>query len=70
MLTRALPCPPQASLMWARMQYMLSEEVTVKVKVDSANRGGLLVKYGPFDGFVPVGQFGQASPGITYVTCA
>ncbi len=49
--------------MWTRMQQLMQEEVTVRVKVESANRGGLLVKYGPFDGFVPVGQFGQVGQG-------
>ncbi len=62
----ATPPPPrllgaQASIQWLRMQQMQQEEVTVRVRVESANRGGLLVRYGPFDGFVPVGQFGPVS---------
>jgi ribosomal protein S1 len=47
--------------MWHRMQQMRAEGHTVRVKVASANRGGLLVQYGVFDGFLPVGQFGPVS---------
>lgn len=54
---------PQASVFWQRLRQLQEENMTVTVKVDSANRGGLLVKYGPYDGFVPVSQFGpQINP--------
>jgi small subunit ribosomal protein S1 len=43
------------------MRQLQEEAQTVLVKVESANRGGLVVKYGPYEGFVPVSQFG---PGI------
>uniref|UniRef100_A0A7R9VUN4 S1 motif domain-containing protein n=1 Tax=Chlamydomonas euryale TaxID=1486919 RepID=A0A7R9VUN4_9CHLO len=49
----------EASVFWARLRQLQDENMTVTVKVDSANRGGLLVKYGPYDGFVPVSQFGM-----------
>lgn len=53
--------PPQATVFWMRMRQLQEENLTVHVTVDSANRGGLLVKYGPYDGFVPVSQFGPVS---------
>ncbi|KAF5830247.1 plastid ribosomal protein S1 [Dunaliella salina] len=49
----------EATIFWERIRQLQSEDVTVFVKVDSANKGGLLVKYGPYDGFVPVSQFGS-----------
>jgi len=51
----------QASVFWERIRQLQAEDVVVFVKVDSANKGGLLVKYGPYDGFVPVSQFGNVS---------
>ncbi len=51
----------QASVFWQRMRQMQEENMTVHVKVESANRGGLLVKYGPYEGFTPVSQFGPVS---------
>lgn len=51
----------QASVFWQRMRQLQDENLTVYVKVESANRGGLLVKYGPYDGFIPVSQFGPVS---------
>ena len=51
----------QASIFWHRMRQLQDENLTVYVKVESANRGGLLVKYGPYDGFIPVSQFGPVS---------
>lgn len=60
MLMLALPIL-QASVFWQRMRQMQEENMTVQVKVESANRGGLLVKYGPYEGFVPVSQFGPVS---------
>lgn len=48
----------EVSVFWHRIRQLQEEDVTVHVKVDSANKGGLLVKYGPYDGFVPVSQFG------------
>ncbi|KAG1679620.1 hypothetical protein FOA52_006137 [Chlamydomonas sp. UWO 241] len=53
----------EATVFWLRMRQLQEENLTVHVTVDSANRGGLLVKYGPYDGFVPVSQFGpQINP--------
>lgn len=43
------------------MTQLQEENMTVNVKVESANRGGLLVKYGPYEGFIPVSQFGPVS---------
>lgn len=43
------------------MRQLQEENMTVNVKVESANRGGLLVKYGPYEGFTPVSQFGPVS---------
>lgn len=51
----------QATVFWQRMRQLQDENLTVYVKVESANRGGLLVKYGPYDGFIPVSQFGPVS---------
>lgn len=53
------PSAPQATIFWERIRQLQQEDLTVSVKVDSANKGGLLVKYGPYDGFVPVSQFGS-----------
>lgn len=47
------------------MRQQEEEGLTVNVKVDSANRGGLVVKYGPYEGFIPVSQFGPGiNPGV------
>jgi small subunit ribosomal protein S1 len=43
------------------MRQHQEENMTVQVKVESANRGGLLVKYGPYEGFIPVSHFGPVS---------
>ena len=51
----------QASVFWQRMRQLQEENQTVQVKVEGANRGGLMVKYGPYEGFVPVSQFGPVS---------
>mmetsp|Transcript_17096 Transcript_17096/g.42846 ORF Transcript_17096/g.42846 Transcript_17096/m.42846 type:complete len:435 (-) Transcript_17096:959-2263(-) len=50
----------EATVFWHRIRQLQEEDVTVYVKVDSANKGGLLVRYGPYDGFVPVSQFGSS----------
>lgn len=50
----------ECTVFWQRMRQLQEEAQTVTVKVESANRGGLLVKYGPYDGFIPVSQFGPA----------
>ncbi|GAX80819.1 hypothetical protein CEUSTIGMA_g8254.t1 [Chlamydomonas eustigma] len=53
----------EASVFWQRMRQQQEENMTVQVKIESANRGGLLVKYGPYEGFIPVSQFGpQINP--------
>mmetsp|Transcript_30144 Transcript_30144/g.66828 ORF Transcript_30144/g.66828 Transcript_30144/m.66828 type:complete len:438 (-) Transcript_30144:933-2246(-) len=49
----------EATVFWQRIRQLQEEDITVYVKVESANKGGLLVKYGPYDGFVPVSQFGS-----------
>lgn len=49
----------EATVFWQRMRQMMEENLTVNAKVESANRGGLLVKYGPYEGFVPVSHFGS-----------
>jgi small subunit ribosomal protein S1 len=51
----------QVSVFWQRIRQLQEDDVTVFVKVESANRGGLLVKYGPYEGFVPVSQFSSVS---------
>jgi hypothetical protein len=48
----------QATVFWQRIRQFHEEQVVVSVRVESANKGGLLVKYGPYEGFVPVSQFG------------
>lgn len=48
----------EAGVFWQRIRQLHEEEHTVSVTVESANRGGLLVRYGPYEGFVPVSQFG------------
>ncbi len=58
----------QASVFWQRMRQMQEENMTVHVKVESANRGGLLVKYGPYEGFTPVSQFGPVSAACCWGT--
>ncbi|KAL6757385.1 plastid/chloroplast ribosomal protein S1 [Haematococcus lacustris] len=51
----------EVTVFWHRMRQLMEEDVTVYVKVESANKGGLLVKYGPYDGFIPVSQVGPVS---------
>ena len=48
----------QVTVFWQRIRQLQEEDLTVYVKVESANKGGLLVKYGPYEGFIPVSQFG------------
>ncbi len=48
-------------MFWQRVRQLHEEEAIVTVRVDSVNRGGLLVRYGPYDGFVPNSQFGPVS---------
>lgn len=56
----SLPRPrAQAAAFWARIRQLQVEDVTVTVTVTEATRGGLIVKYGPYDGFVPIKQFGS-----------
>lgn len=49
----------EATVFWQRVRQLQEEDITVSVMVESANKGGLLVKYGIYDGFVPVSQFGS-----------
>lgn len=51
----------QATVFWQRIRQLQEEDITVHVTVESANKGGMLVKYGVYDGFVPVSQFGPVS---------
>ena len=54
-----LPLPTtQKTTFWTRIKQMLEEDVTVTVIVESGNKGGLLVRYGDENGFVPLSQFG------------
>src|SRR6056297_3068142 len=39
---------------WERLEKIQNENTTVKVKVVDANKGGLIVKYGKIQGFLPV----------------
>jgi small subunit ribosomal protein S1 len=55
----------ECALYWQRIRQMQEEDVSVMVKVESANKGGLLVMYGSYEGFIPVSQFG---PRITVDT--
>ena len=48
----------QNPVFWQRKRQLKDEDVTVNVTVESANKGGLLVNYGQYEGFVPVSQFG------------
>eukprot|EP00798_Chlamydomonas_sp_ICE-L_P009722 gene9722-7593_t len=52
----------EATVFWQRIRQLQEEDVSVNCTVESANKGGLLVKYGPYEGFIPVSQFG---PSIT-----
>lgn len=51
----------QATIFWQRIRQLQEEDVIVNVIVDSANKGGMLVKYGVYDGFIPVSQIGSVS---------
>lgn len=42
--------------LWQTLEGKLSNHETVKVKVTSANRGGLMVEYAGVEGFMPVSQ--------------
>ncbi len=48
-------------MFWQRIRQLQEEDHPVSVRVESANKGGLLVKYGPYQGFIPVSQFGPVS---------
>ncbi|KXZ50020.1 hypothetical protein GPECTOR_18g173 [Gonium pectorale] len=50
----------EAATFWARMRQLQDEDVAVNVRVESVNRGGMLVRFGPLDGFVPVSHFGSS----------
>eukprot|EP00798_Chlamydomonas_sp_ICE-L_P004537 gene4537-14706_t len=53
----------EATVFWQRIRQLQEEDLTVNCMIESANRGGLLVKYGPYEGFIPVSQFGpQITP--------
>ncbi|PNH05145.1 30S ribosomal protein S1 A [Tetrabaena socialis] len=49
-----------ATTFWARIRQLQDEDITVSVTVESVNKGGMLVKFGIYDGFIPVSQFGPA----------
>jgi hypothetical protein len=53
----------QATAFWTRIRQLQEEDITVTVTVESVNKGGMLVKFGIYDGFVPVSQFGPVRPG-------
>lgn len=46
----------EANTVWQRMSQMQEEDVSVTVTVESANKGGLMVTYGQYDGFIPLSQ--------------
>ena len=46
---------------WQRLRALQDGDETVHVRVEGFNRGGLCVKCGAFDGFVPNSQFGPVS---------
>ncbi len=48
----------QATTFWARIRQLQEEDISVAVTVESVNKGGMLVKFGIYDGFIPVSQFG------------
>ncbi|EFJ43709.1 plastid/chloroplast ribosomal protein S1 [Volvox carteri f. nagariensis] len=52
----------EATTFWTRIRQLQEEDITVSVTVESVNKGGMLVKFGIYDGFIPVSQFG---PSIT-----
>ncbi|KAG2432585.1 hypothetical protein HXX76_008929 [Chlamydomonas incerta] len=52
----------EATTFWQRIRQLQEEDITVTVSVESVNKGGMLVKFGIYDGFIPVSQFG---PSIT-----
>jgi small subunit ribosomal protein S1 len=42
--------------MWAKLNNLKETQETVEVKVKDANKGGLMIKYGNIEGFMPVSQ--------------
>ncbi|KAG2454148.1 hypothetical protein HYH02_001184 [Chlamydomonas schloesseri] len=50
----------EATTFWQRIRQLQEEDITVTVSVESVNKGGMLVKFGIYDGFIPVSQFGPA----------
>jgi small subunit ribosomal protein S1 len=46
----------EANVFWQRIRQLQEEDVTVYVTVESVNKGGLLVTYGQYDGFIPISQ--------------
>lgn len=64
MVARNAPRPllsPQAAVFWTRVRQLQEEDFSVNVTVIGVTKGGLLVKYGPVEGFVPMKQFGTVS---------
>lgn len=41
---------------WNKLEEMTKDKENIKVKVTAANKGGLIVKYGKIQGFLPVSQ--------------
>lgn len=60
---------PQATTFWQRIRQLQEEDITVTVSVESVNKGGMLVKFGIYDGFIPVSQFGPVSPAASEAAC-
>lgn len=52
----------EATIFWTRIRQLQDDDISVEVVVESVNKGGMLVKYGIYEGFVPVSHFG---PSIT-----
>lgn len=54
---------------WKMLKDKMEKGESVKVKVNDANRGGLIVQYGSIEGFLPISQLAQkytVSPNETY----
>jgi len=44
---------------WNKLEEMTQNKENIKVKVTAANKGGLIVKYGEIQGFLPVSQLAK-----------
>ncbi len=51
----------QVRVFWTRMTQLQEEKTTVQVKVEGSNRRGLIVRFGPYQGIIPIIQLGSVS---------